>query len=287
VIQDFIDSWHLFATTYLVGWLVAALLSLLGVIVVARDQVFLGAAISQVSTLGVALAMWLGTALGEHAPEWMHSGRFLTFTAIALSVAASLLTTRAGGPGRESRDAVTGWLFLLGAAGSIIVVAHSPHGLEEVQRLFSSSSLINAQPIDLYTFAALALVAVAIIATWWRAILLWVMDPTTAAAAGVRVVSLQLSLAAGLGVALGLSIRASGLIYTFGCLVLPPLIAKNLSREVRAMFVLAPLIGIAVSVLGFVIANHHDYPPGQMTVVLLCLVLPATWIIRRIRNPHP
>ncbi len=59
MIESFLASWDLFRDTYLVGWLLAVLLSLLGVFVVARDQVFLGAAVTQASTLGVALALAL------------------------------------------------------------------------------------------------------------------------------------------------------------------------------------------------------------------------------------
>jgi ABC-type Mn2+/Zn2+ transport system permease subunit len=60
------------------------------------------------------------------------------------------------------------------------------------------------------------------------------------------------------------------MLYTFGCLVLPPLLAKRLCREVRSMFLVAPLMSLAMGVPGFVLANHLDSPPAQMTVALLC-----------------
>jgi len=179
---------------------------------------------------------------------------------------------------------VTGWLYLLGGAGSVVVVSRSPHGEEEVRRLLSSSSLLGATRGDLIEFAVLTAVACVVIVLWWRPILLWIMDPTTAAATGVRVRPLQLGLAAGLGVGIGLSIRVSGLLYTFGCLVLPALIAKSLAREVRTMFVMSPLIGVAGAVVGFVLANHFDVPPGQMTVALFGVVLPLAWSARWIRR---
>jgi ABC-type Mn2+/Zn2+ transport system permease subunit len=62
VIQEFLASWSLFGDAYLVGLASALVLGLLGVWVVARDQIFLGAAVSQASTLGVAVALWLGAA---------------------------------------------------------------------------------------------------------------------------------------------------------------------------------------------------------------------------------
>jgi ABC-type Mn2+/Zn2+ transport system permease subunit len=89
--------------------------------------------------------------------------------------------------------------------------------------------------------------------------------------------------AAWLGLAIGLSIRSSGTIYTFGCLVLPALVAKNLCREVGPMFWVSPVAAVAAGIAGFMIANHYDYPPGQMTVALLSILLIAAWGVRRLR----
>jgi len=46
-------------------------------------------------------------------------------------------------------------------------------------------------------------------------------------------------------------------------------LAKNLCREVPIHLV--PVIGVGTGILGFSLANHHDYPPGQLTVALYCL----------------
>lgn len=77
--------------------------------------------------------------------------------------------------------------------------------------------------------------------------------------------------------------RVSGLLYTFGCLVLPALIAKNLCREVRPLFVVAPLVAVGTGVVGCVLAYYYDHPPAQMTVALLSVLLGGTWVWRRVQ----
>lgn len=283
MISDFLATWDLFANTYIAGWLLAALLALVGVLVVARNQVFAGAALAQASTLGIALTMLAGSIIGGAASELAESGRVLTGVAVVVSVLAALATMRTQGRHRESREAVMGWLFLLGASGSIIVVSHSPHGLEEVQRLLSSS-LIGASKIDVGTFAAMLAMTTVAIVRWWRAMLLWVMDPATAAAAGVKTGVVETSVATWLGICVGLALHTSGLVYTFGMLVLPALCAKGLAREVRSMFWIAPAIGVLSSLCGFVAANHFDYPPAQLTVFGLCGLQLAAWGVRRLRS---
>ncbi len=38
---------------------------------------------------------------------------------------------------------------------------------------------------------------------------------------------------------------------------------------------------VGAGVLGFILANHYDFPPAQMTVALLCLSLCLAWLWRR------
>jgi ABC-type Mn2+/Zn2+ transport system permease subunit len=103
------------------------------------------------------------------------------------------------------------------------------------------------------------------------------MDPAMAAAVGLRVSRWAGGTAIWLGLAVGLSMRVSGMLYTFGSLVLPALIAKNVCHEVATMFIVAPCVALGAGVVGFVVANYYDYPPAQMTVALLSLAFVVAW----------
>jgi ABC-type Mn2+/Zn2+ transport system permease subunit len=283
VIADFAGSWALFHNTYLVGWLISLLLALIGVLVVARDQIFIGAAVSQASTLGIAMALGIGAWASLETAPWLRSDAFLSAMAVACSVIAALLTARSGDIGQESHEAITGWVFLVSASVSVLIVAHSPHGLDEIHRLLSSS-IIGATRSDVWIFASLLVCTSLGIGLYHRSIMLFIMDPAMAAAVGVKVVWVSILLSAWLGLAVGLSIRVAGMLYTFGCLVLPALAAKILCRKVRPMFVVAPLMAVATATVGFALANRYDDPPAQMTVALLCLCVAVAWVVRRLRR---
>ena len=283
MIHEFIASWPLFANTYIVGWLASLLLALVGVLVVARDQIFIGAAVSQASTLGIALALGVGSWTASQALDWLHADAFLSAMAVVFSVVAALLTARGGDTGKESHEAVTGWVFLASASGAILIVSHSPHGLDEIHRLLSSS-IIGATWDDVWTFGALVTLTALALAVGHRRVLLFALDPAMAAAVGMRLPFWELITSAWLGLAVGLSIQAAGMLFTFGCLVLPALVAKHVCREVRPLFVMAPLVAVGTATTGFVLANHYDDPPAQMTVALLCLLLAIAWLVRRFRR---
>lgn len=282
MIENFLSSWPLFHNTYLAGWLIALLLSLVGILVVARDQIFIGAAVSQASTFGIALAMRVG-AEAAVGLAWLHSDAFLSVMAVVFSIAAALITTRGGETGGESHEAITGWVFLTSASLAVLVVSQSPHGLEEIHRLLSSS-LIGATEGDVFLFGIFS--AATLLSVWRlrRPLLLFAMDPAMAQAVGINIRLWGWMISAWLGLAIGLSIRSSGMIYAFGCLVLPALVAKNLCREVSPMFWVAPIVAVAAGVVGFMLAHHYDHPPGQMTVALLSLLLAAAWGVRRLRR---
>jgi ABC-type Mn2+/Zn2+ transport system permease subunit len=283
VIDSFVASWELFHYTYLAGWLIALLLSLVGVLVVARDQIFIGVAVAEASTLGIALGLWGGSLLRlDHLP-WLDSETFLSLMAVVFAVLAALLTARRREAGGESYEAITGWVFLLSASVAILLVTHSPHGLEEIHRLLSSS-IIGATVTDVWTFASLAGATLIVVALAYRRVLLFAMDPAMATAVGMRVSLWAAGTAVWLGLVVGLSMRVSGMLYTFGSLVLPALVAKNLCHEVTSVFVVAPCIAIGTGALGFVLANYYDYPPAQMTVALLSMLLLLAWSVQALRG---
>jgi ABC-type Mn2+/Zn2+ transport system permease subunit len=283
LIEEFTSSWPLFHNAYLSGWLIGLLLSLIGVLVVARDQIFVGAAVSQASALGIAVGMVTGSSITLDEQSWWRSHVFFTMMGGVFSVLAALITARGGKiAGQESPEAVTGWIFLLSLSLSVLLLSHSPHGLEEVHSILTST-IIGARATDVWIFTALTIATVIALILYRQQALLVVLDPEMARAVGLRVDQWNAGLSIWLGIAVGFSIRISGVVYAFACLVLPALVAKNLGREVHTMFLASPVVALGTGVVAFVLANHYDYPPGQTATAILCFLLLLAWSFRRFR----
>jgi ABC-type Mn2+/Zn2+ transport system permease subunit len=276
MIDEFLSSWSLFRDAYLSGWALALLLGTIGVVVVLRDQIFLGAALSQSSTLGIALALVAGERLGADLP-WIESEAFPVLCAVLFAVGASLLVSALAAR-RESHEAVTGWVFLAGSSASVIVVKESAHGVEEVHHLLFSS-LIGADEWSAGTSIACAAITLVGVAFAARPLILHSIDPAMAAASGLRTRRWSIAVAVWLGVAIGIAIKVSGLLYTFGFLVLPALAAKSACREILPMLIVSPLLALATSAVGFVLAHRFDLPPAQVSVLLASIALAVVWAI--------
>jgi ABC-type Mn2+/Zn2+ transport system permease subunit len=281
VIDSFVASWALFHHAYLAGWLIAALLALLGVVVVIRDQIFLGAAVSQSSVLGIAVAVCAGGLPQLADCAWCHDDWTHTLAGGVFAIAGSLLTAT-GTLRHETHESLTGWVFLTSSCFAVLLLAHSPHGMDEINRLLAST-IIGAGSADVALFATLLAVAVAATARLHVPLRLVLMDREMASAVGLNVGAWDRALAVALGVAIGLAIHVSGVVFSFGCLVLPALVAKNLCREVGQMLWVSPLVGLAAAMAGFVAANHWDLPPGQAAVAILCVALLGAWMVRGYR----
>jgi len=283
MIGEFLESWPLFQNAYLSGWFVGLLLSVLGVYVVARDQIFLGAALAQASTFGIAFGLWLsGTCPAAVAAVCgcAHNDMLPLVLAVVASVLAALLTAREGGEGRESREALTGWIFLASSSMALLLLFHSPHGTEEVQRLLASS-LLGAQGWEVWMYGGLAAVTMIVFVCARDRLALLAMDPVMASAVGLRTRIWNYALYAWLGLSIGLAIRSTGILYAFGCLVLPTLAARGFCRQIRSLFWVAPMLFLLTAVPAFVLANHYDYPPAQFAVALLAGVTVVGWVARR------
>jgi ABC-type Mn2+/Zn2+ transport system permease subunit len=283
VIGEFVASWPLFHNTYLAGWAIAVLLGLVGVVVVARDQIFIGAAISQATILGLTVGMWLGQMTSLIGGSWYEPDALVVLVGSVFAVLGALVTANPGSTTNESREAITGWVFLLGIGGSVLLVAHSPHGLEEVHRLVVST-LIGATSLDVLIFATMAAATIAVFARWHDALLLLLMDPEMARAVGLRAIFWDRVLYVWLGFTVAFSLRVSGMVYTFGCLVLPALFARIVCREARMTFVAAPLVALGATVVAFVLAHHYDFPPAHLAVTLLVGLVGVAWLVRGMRG---
>jgi len=279
VIAEFLSSWSLFGDAYISGCLIAALLGVIGVLVVARDQIFLGAAVSQASMLGLTI----GLEVGWTGAGWYEFDAFTSILGGVFAIAGALVTASFRSSDAESREAVTGWLFCVGMSLSVLLVAHSPHGLEEVHRLVSST-LVGATRIDVDLLAMLAAITAIVLAVAWRTCILVIMDPEAAKAAGVRVDWWDRAMYIWLGIAIALSLRVSGLVYSFGFLVLPALVAKSVCREMRTMLLVAPGVALVIAAVSFVVAHSYDLPPAHVGVAGLCAAVLGAWSVRFARS---
>ena len=256
---------------------------LVGVFLVMRRLVFMGVALPQISSTGVAMAlslpMWLGFNLTEHGPHSAHALAFagsITFTLTAILVLAFLERRGRGQP--EGR---LGTAYVVASALSILLLSKNPYG--EIGWLdMLKGEVITISNFDLVLTAVTLTLVIAVLALFHKELLLVSFDREMAIILRKKVVFWDMLLYLLIGLTVSMAVLSVGPLIAFGFLLIPALIAHLFARNMHQFTILASLIGGAVAFFGFWIAYQYDLPVGPTDVVLLGVLYALAWIAAKI-----
>ena len=252
-----------------------------GVFFILRRMIFLGVALPQISSTGVALALSLHVWLGDH-----HHGHHHTSPAVAFSGALtfSILTVVALALlERRRRGSADGWLgagFVFATAASLLLIAKCPSAEQGWLDLFRGEVIaINRQ--ELVWTAALLALTLALLGLFRRELLLVSYDWKLARNLGFSVLGWDLLLFSLIGLTVAATVMTVGPLISFGFLLVPNLIARQLVRRLPVAIFTASLLGGACAFGGFAAAYRWDLPVGPAAVALLAIVWLVSGSLRR------
>lgn len=224
------------------GLLVTATHVPLGMQVLARGIVFIDLAIAQVAGCGVLLADQLG-----FEPE----GIAVQIAALTAALAGALLLTWTERIWPDVQEAVIGVVFILGATGSVLLLASNVHGSEHLRDLLVGQ-ILWAQPSRLVWTA---LLYAAVLALWFGF--------------GERMGRMGFYVLFALAVTA--SVQLVGLYLVFATLIVPPLATRTMKRRRLGAAWALSAAGYAA---GLAISTALDLPSGPVIVwVLVALAL--------------
>ena len=266
--------------------LVGLVCPLVGVFLVMRRLVFMGVALPQISSTGVAIALslplWFGFNLSEHSS---HSAHMLAFIgSITFSLTAILILAFLERRGRGQPEGRLGTAYVVAAAMSILLLSKNPYG--EIGWLdMMKGEVIAISNFDLGLTAATLTLVIAVMGLFHRELLLVSFDREMAIILRKNVIFWDVLLYLLIGMTVSMAVLSVGPLIAFGFLLIPALSAHMVARNMRQFIVLASLIGGLSAFLGFCIAYKFDLPVGPTDVVLLGFLYAGTWIIAKI-VPH-
>ncbi len=233
-----------------------------------RRIVFVGAALAQVSSAGVGLAMCMG---------WNPS---LISLAMTLGgVAAFSVKTKDRGTTQES---VIGVGYAVASALAVLFVAKSAQGEGHMLDVLSGN-ILTVTPAQVWWMAGTAVVAIALMALLGKQFLFSMFDPETAQAAGVRVGLWDLAFFLMLGVIISLAIRLAGTLLVFAFLVLPAVTGLLLSKRLDRVRAVAMASACIATVAGLYASVKMDLPSGPAIVACSFALLALAWVVSRFR----
>lgn len=253
------------------GLIIGFVAPLVGVYLVGRRMVFLGVALPQVSTAGVAGAFFWHALFHQHEHHegdfWLALSGSTVFTLAAI-LALAVWENRS----RVRAEERTGVLYAFAGSLSLLLVASDR--IAEIGILGLLKGEIIAVPTgELLVLAVGYAVIVAALWLFKKDLLLVSADRDLALSFGKKVLAWDLVLYLIIGTTISLGVLLVGPLVMFGFLIVPPLIAGRLTTGIRHLPLAASLFGGLTAFVGFAVSYKLDWPMGPTDVALVCVVL--------------
>jgi ABC-type Mn2+/Zn2+ transport system permease subunit len=262
--QDFIDDFPVIRDPFLASIILAVVLSFLGVHVILRRVVFVGIALSEMSSLGIATSFFV------EGFAWTGPGSALRFTRDHLTMGTifnlvGLAFLTAGESKRLSREARIAICFAAAGALAILLVSGSDHAMDEIRAIMVHDPLFISHQ-DLKVVFITMLPSLGLLMIFFRRFLLVGYDREIAQSLGIRTRHWDSFFYLLLGLAIAMAIHLSGVLFAIGFLVLPGATALGLARSPWPIFCIAMAAGAVAAVIGFIAGHMGNLALGPTTV---------------------
>lgn len=255
----------------LFGALIIALgCSVLGVYIVLRRIVFVGAALAQLSSAGVALAIFLG-ALGLGGPL-----RHELLLSLLAALAGVVFFALHGERYRVPPDAGLGVAYVAAGAAGVLLIARAAGA--DVHDLFLEGNILGISRGENLLLLGVVGTVIATHALLAKEFVFISFDPEMARTLGYRVRLWTLVLYLTFGVVIAVAIRSAGVLLVFDFLVLPAVTGLLLGRSLRGVFAWAIASGAAAALIGFAASVPFDLPTGPAMIAASTLLLACAWL---------
>jgi zinc transport system permease protein len=287
-LRSFWEGRELWQEPLLAGVLAAAFLSTLGVFVVLKRMVFVSAALSQASGVGVAVSFWLSAVAGidphSHGalPVWLDPSLFSLLFAVGGAVFFALV------PGHRKIGAETAvGLLYIAASALVLVILNSPRIAQEAHTV-GDILFGNAVVVPRAQIAALAVAGSLVLGVhglFFKELLFSSYDPETSAVVGVGVRRWELLFNIGCAIVIATATRAVGALPVFAFTVVPAAAALLLTERLGPTFLLSLGFGVAAAVAGYVASWFLQLPTGAtMVCAAAVFLLPGLLRLARTRG---
>ncbi len=269
----------LFAKALWAAVLIGVLLPIVGRHLILGRAVLLGLAIPQIAMAGIGF-VFLGTALhwtwAESITE--ESSKALVGSLLFGLPGLLLIAT----PWKRRARISEAWLavvYLASVSATNLMLATDAVGETYLGDLFHGRLLFIGET-ELRLLGMTLVAGFAILFAFRRRLLLTLTDPDYASVAGLAVGGWTVAATVVNGTVVGITVATAGPLVAFGFLVLPVLTAGAFATSLRGNLWLSMLAGLIVSLAGFWLAYHYDFPLGDSVVATGCVVLVIARLLR-------
>jgi len=241
------------------GIMIAAVSSILGVFLVLRRFSLIGDGLAHVTFGSVAVVMLIGV-----------SPMYITLAALPLVMLSSLAILKLTHSKRIQSDAAIGIVSSIGIATGIILVSLSNgYNVDLFSYLFGNILTVTQTELVLSIIVFITVATTIII--FYDDLMAVTFDEELARTMGIKTKRINIILFVLTAVAAVLAMKVAGIMLVSAMLILPPLIALQLSLNFKMTIIAAVFFSILSVICGIITAFLLNLPAGG-TIVLFNIV---------------
>jgi zinc transport system permease protein len=239
----------------LAGMLIAAISSILGVFLVLRRFSLIGDGLAHVTFGSVAVVMLIGV-----------SPMYITLAALPLVMLSSLAILKLTHSKRIQSDAAIGIVSSIGIATGIILVSLSNgYNVDLFSYLFGN--ILTVTQTELFLSIIVFITVATTVIIFYDDLLAVTFDEELARTMGIKTKRINIILFVLTAVAAVLAMKVAGIMLVSAMLILPPLIALQLSLNFKMTIIASLFFSILSVICGIITAFLLNLPAGG-TIVL-------------------
>jgi zinc transport system permease protein len=267
----FFESWFLWRDPLSVAVIAAALCAFVGVYIVLKRIVFVSAAMSQMSGVGVAAAFYCASLAGvdpHQAPIYLHPLWYsIAFAAMGAAVFSLNLGHR-----RLSGETVVGLGYLIAAAG-VILILNSPRVTQEAHEVndLLYGNAVAVPPAQLWIMSGTAIFVTLAHGLFGKEFVFVSFDAEMARTVGLNTRFWNLLLFLTFAVAISASTRAIGALPVFAFMVIPPAVGLLVGKRLWSVFAVSVAVAVLSAIAGYWASFRWSLPTGASMVIAATL----------------
>ena len=253
------------------------LLVYFGLHIIRREVIFVDLALAQVATLGACVAI-----LFHFDPhDWQSYAFSIAFTLIG---AAIFTLTRMKEHQQVPQEALIGIVYVVAAAGGILLLNNSPHGNEELKQTLVGELLYLQSPEQVFKPFGLYVLIGLVHFAFRKKFLAISFEPARAEAERLSIRGWDFLFYALFDIVVTTFVHIGGVLLVFSYLIIPAVCANFLARRLIPLLAIGCTLSTLGSVAGIYCSGAFNWPVGAAIVCVLGSVLLLTAIAASLRQ---
>lgn len=235
-------------------------------IIVMRNMSFAAHSTGELALMGAAAALLFGFSV--------------SWGALLGAVCAAVIL---GVVGAREQDSIVAVVLSFGMGLSVLFIYLYP-GRSSTAFSLLTGQIVGVSSSNMKMLAIMTVIVVAVIALLWRPLLFATVDPTMAAASGVKVRLLSILFAAVLGAVASQGVQIVGALLLLALLITPGAAAVKVTANPLVAVVLSAIFSVTAAVGGLVLSLAPGLPVSVFVTTLSFLIYLVCWFIEWLRG---